>query len=447
MRSTSYLLVASAAIVIAALAAEPAPAASMRTGIKIGEVTPRSCVVWTRTTDASPRGAAGSVRVSWRPADGSDAERSTAWVRTDPERDFTHQFKLDNLKAGADYRLQVEFSKDEVEATDEITGEFRTAPAADEADDVTFVVVTGQRNDTRDRGDAGHAIYDTMLRLGNPPEPPDFFVHTGDVVYYDKPGPDSRNAELARFRWNRMYSYPLQRAFHRWVASYFLKDDHDTLKNDCWPGQTYGDLTWEQGLAIFAEQTPAPDSPYRTVRWGSDLQVWLLEGREFRSPNTDPDGPQKTILGGEQLAWLERTLDASDATFRVVISATPIVGPDRSNKSDNHANRAFRHEGRRLRRLLTDRANVYVVCGDRHWQYASNDPATGLLEFCCGPTSDKHAGGFDPAWRDPAYHRFLRVEGGFLSVTAGRPEGTPRLRFRHHSVDGEVVHEEVHVAD
>ena len=64
---------------------------------------------------------------------------------------------------------------------------------------------------------------------------------------------------------------------------YFLKDDHDTLKNDAWPGQKYGDLTWDQGVALFREQFPLGDKTYRTVRWGKDLQVWMVEGG---TPNT-----------------------------------------------------------------------------------------------------------------------------------------------------------------
>ena len=43
-----------------------------------------------------------------------------------------------------------------------------------------------------------------------------------------------------------------------------------------------------------------------------------------------PDGPDKTIWGREQLAWLKESILASDAAFRVLISPTPIVGPDRA---------------------------------------------------------------------------------------------------------------------
>lgn len=421
-------------------------AAGMANAFKVGEVTADSAIVWTRTTGEGFAGAPGSVRVTWWPSNDPAAEQSTEWLTTDPDRDHTRRPKLTGLKPGTRYGLRVEARVSPEATPTAAEGSFRTAPAATDPAAVTFTVVTGQRNDTRDRGDEGHAIYESMLSAGPGKTPPDFFVHTGDVVYYDKPGPDSRTAALARFRWNRMYAYPLQRAFHQRVASYFLKDDHDILRDDCWPGQKYGELTWEEGLAIFAEQTPSPATPYRTVRWGKDLQVWLLEGREFRSPNPEPDGPDKTILGAEQLAWLERTLDASDATFRVVISATPIIGPDRSAKRDNHANQGFQHEGTRLRRLLADREGVYVACGDRHWQYASNDPVTGLLEYCSGPTTDLHAGGFSQDRYDANYHRHLRVQGGFLSVSVGRPSGEPRLTFRHHAVDGSVVHEESHDA-
>ena len=36
---------------------------------------------------------------------------------------------------------------------------------------------------------------------------------------------------------------------------------------------------------------------YRTFRWGKLLQIWLTDGRDFRSPNTMKDGPEKTHLG------------------------------------------------------------------------------------------------------------------------------------------------------
>jgi len=252
----------------------------------------------------------------------------------------------------------------------------------------------------------------------------------------------ARDVATARAHWHRMYALPYQQEFHARVASYFIKDDHDTLKDDCWPGQKNGELTFEDGLRIFREQVPMGECTYRTVRHGRDLQVWLIEGRDFRSSNRDEDGPEKTILGAEQLGWLQRTMRESDATFRVLISATPIVGPDRKSKADNHANAAFAHEGQRLRAFLAGLGNAVVVCGDRHWQYVTQDPETGLMELSCGPTSDRHAGGFKESNRSDM-HRYLNVAGGFLEVVVEREEGEPRLVSRHHDVAGEVRHEEI----
>ena len=184
---------------------------------------------------------------------------------------------------------------------------------------------------------------------------------------------------------------------------------------------------------------PLRDVPYRTVRWGRDLQVWLLEGREYCDANDAPDGEGKSILGQRQRAWLAETLGGSNATFKIVISATPVVGPDREQKTDNHANAAFATEGRWLRDLLA-RHGAYVVNGDRHWQYVSRDDATGLVEFGCGPVSDAHVQGWDEGERPE--HRYLNLVGGFLSVDVERVDGTPAVTFTHHDVAGVPLHTE-----
>jgi alkaline phosphatase D len=382
-------------------------------------------------------GAAGTVRVTLTPVP-SGPSRGSDWLAVDPQHDYTRQVRIDGLEAGRAYRVYVESRDPSGRAGASLVGAFRTAPAPGAAAPVRFAVVTCGDYPRRDDPANGHRIYDTLHRQGV-----DFLVHTGDVEYYDKPDPWATSATLARLKWNRLFALPFQRAFHANAAAYFTYDDHDILRNDCWPGQTFGELTWEQGLAIFAEQTPSSPLPYRTFRHGRDLQIWILEGRRYRSANTDPDGPAKTILGAEQKAWLRRTVLESDATFRVIVSPTPIVGPDRGNKNDNHANAGFRHEGEELRRFLAAQRNLIVTCGDRHWQYRSVDATTGLREFGCGPSSDVHAGGYTPQPGDEAVQKFFRLKGGFLSVETDYPAGAARLAVRHHAVDGAVVHEVV----
>jgi alkaline phosphatase D len=445
------------------------------TGLKVGEVTSTTAIIWTRLTlrpernaadlpmveiryatdtggkrkravekiifpnnmtasdirDAAP-GTAGEARVLYRPG-GKDKWQQTDWAPVDPKEDFTHQFPLKKLTANTTYDLRVETrrSRDD-EAGPPLEGSFQTAPEANSPARVVFTVSTGQAYNDRDH-EQGYDIYPSMLTLK-----PHFFVHTGDIVYYDRL---AKTEALAHYHWQRTYSLPTNVLFHRQVSSYFIKDDHDSWVNDCWPTmQTkyMHELTFVRGLEIFRHQVPMGRSTYRTRRWGQDLQIWMVEGRDFRSANTDPDGPDKTIWGTKQKEWFKRTVRQSDATFKVLISPTPVVGPDRDNKNDNHANKGFTHEGNELREFLARQENMVVVCGDRHWQYMSIDPRTGTREYSCGPASDKHAGGWQQDDYRKEYHRYLNVTGGFLSATVERTDGKPSLTFRYHDSDGTV---------
>ena len=239
-----------------------------------------------------------------------------------------------------------------------------------------------------------------------------------------------------------MFSLPRLHAAMRGTSTYWLKDDHDTLSNDCWPGMKAGELTFAEGQRIFREQAPLGPSDYRTVRWGRDLQVWFTDGRDFRSPNNMPDGPEKTIWGAEQKAWFKRTVKGSTATWKVLISPTPLVGPDRATgKNDNHSNAGFSHEGDELRAWIKANVteNFFVITGDRHWQYHSVHPETGVQEFSVGAASDSHAGG--TPGENKAYHRFHRVKGGFLSVELTPGKGESTIAFHLRGVDGSVGYE------
>ena len=269
-----------------------------------------------------------------------------------------------------------------------------------------------------------------------------FFKEFSTPIHNDNDKPRATSADIARYHWQRMFSLPRLIEFNRQVGTYWLKDDHDTLNDDSWPGRSMGSFTFAEGQKIFRQQAPMADGrSYRTFRWGRDLQIWLTDGRDFRSPNNTADGPEKTIWGKEQKAWFKRTTMESDATWKILISPTPMVGPDRPGKNDNHSNGGFKSEGDELREWFGKNlgTNFFVICGDRHWQYHSVHPETGLHEFSVGPASDEHAGGSPGV--NPAYHRFHRVKGGFLSTTLKRVGDKRIITFQHHDIDGKVVHE------
>jgi len=437
------------------------------TGVKIGEVDSTSAIVWTRVTarpersaegeerrgrpdrdnpeydldphtlEGSVPGAPGRVRVRYWPRTDSDEAVVTGWRDVSAEDDYTAQFELAGLEPWTVYDLEIQTAEPDGTPHQPARAEFRTAPQPDAYRNVNFTVITGQAYRDADLPD-GFKIYNAMRTLE-----PEFIVPTGDTVYYDSDAPMATSVELARYHWHRMYSYPTLIEFHRRVPGYWEKDDHDSFHNDNWPGMEVdymGSFSWEKGLKVFAEQVPHPDKPYRTFRWGQGLQVWIVEGRDFRSPNPMPDGPDKTIWGEEQKQWLTETLLASDADWKVLVSPTPIVGPDRSNKADNHANKAFQHEGDWFRNWAADNLgdDFFIACGDRHWQYHSVHPETGVQEFSSGPASDQHAGG-TPGLHE--MHEFHRVQGGFLEVETLVEDGESVIAFRLRDVDGNVVYE------
>lgn len=446
-------------------------------GIKLGEITTDSAIVWMRLTERSepkwagvpwlgledrnfevgelgekqlPQGKAladmegslmgmpGKVRVSWWRERQPMQKQSTEWLAVDSRRDFTRQVELSGLESGRRYELAIESQSVGGNPGQKLSGSFTTAPGAASGDPFSFVVATCQSWKTRDKGTAGLRIYNEMLGRD-----PAFFVHLGDIVYYDKRSAggdvDARTPELARFHWNRWYGCADVVKFHRQVPSFFIKDDHDTLTDDSIPGMRVGDLTWDRGLSIFREQVPMGASTYRSRRWSKDLQFWVMEGRDFRSPNTMPDGPDKSIWGAEQKAWFKREVLASDASFKILFSPTPIVGPDRATKRDNLSNPNWVHEGDEVRKFCAEN-NVIVISGDRHWQYHSIDDKTGVHEFSSGATSEAHAGGFSLDLRTDE-HQYLAIIGGFLSGEVFSDAGAPRLALRHHRVDGSVAYE------
>jgi len=469
----------------------------MGTGIKIGEVSPNSAIIWTRLTkipepdtagikfmdfsekeflenltisdeqngpgggfasqlpdgvflaeaEGAVPGTTGEVRLTYMEKRKENAKKVMGWSPVKENRDFTRRFTLDGLKPATEYSLIVEGRKNgSSPVTAFVKSSFLTASDKNQPQRVLFTVVTGTRYGSRDDKKSGHKFYPSMLKLK-----PNFFVHTGDNVYYDHLNPYVTHIDLARFSWNRMFGLPNTRDFLNNVPSYFMKDDHDSWDNDCWPSMPgeMGVFTYEQGLQVYDEQVPMSDKKhYRTFRWGKDLQIWLVEVRDYRSPNHDPDGPAKTMWGKEQIDWFKKTVGESDATFKVLISPTPMVGPDhlwKADKSDNHADKMWSHEGDMLREFISKQKNMYFICGDRHWQYISKDKKTGMLEYCSGPSTDAHATTMKNP--DRSMHLYYRPKGGFLSVTINRIDGVPTAIFRHHGVTGHIHNEDIRVAE
>ncbi len=467
---------------------ERPPHAAM--GVMVGEVTPNSAVVQVRLArtlhpvkrDVS--GQTGWVLFALTPEEEygkSNATLVVESVQAVAEHDFIARAVFKNLKSGTRYRCYTQIGRTLESLRTGPTARFQTLPGSTGAKPVRFVVVTGM-NYAKFHGDPRIDLAQHLLENNtNLPRPyagpdkhlgypglasilrlkPDFFVGTGDNVYYDTPDkPRAETIPELRQKWHEQFVQPRYRDLFAEVPTYWMVDDHDYRIDD---GDNSGDYnpTPAVGRRMMLEQLPlgamGDDSikTYRTHRVSKDLQIWFPEGRMYRSHNATPDGPGKTIWGAEQKAWLKRTLAASDARFKLLISPTPMVGPDDVRKTDNHTNHGgFRHERDEFFAWLKEsgvaQSGFYIMCGDRHWQYHAVHP-TGIEEFSCGALVDANSRlgrkPGDPASTDPEglikqlYAQTVR-SGGFLMVEVNpKTNETPaRLKFIWHDEFGKELH-------
>ena len=396
------------------------------------------------------------------------SSQMTPWAEATQENDHTIKQTVTGLKPGCEYWYRVHIT--DASGNGERIGPprfFKTAPPPDEPRNVRFAVITGQGYRTRD-SDRGHHAYLAMDKLDI-----DFVALTGDTVYYDgaaggipkslwPPGVESsRDVYRAvlkllkdmtddeailwlRKHWHAMYALPIQREFFGACAGYWQMDDHD-YRSDDWSTH------YEPGLIVFREQNPVPERTFRTVCWGKGLQIWLLEGRQFRDKRRKP----ATLWGHEQFDWLVKSLAESDAVFKVVISSSPVVGSARGggynappgSRTDNRGYPPFLEE----RKAFFDQVkqsgvkDVYFVCGDRHAKYHTRGKESRIHEFCCGALSAKHGarGNFWPdedvsGLVDVLHDLDLNRTGGFLCVDVDVADETrrPTITFTFFDSDG-----------
>jgi len=443
-------------------------------GEMAGEVTESGVILQSRLTaveeltDGDVPGARGWGRFEVSENGDFSGSRFTEWVEAVAENDLIIKVKVGGLEAGRRYYYRLIYGVDKSHTKAGSTYTFRTLEGAAGEGQVSFVVVTGMNYHKFHHGSDTTEAYRGADKDMGPPGlaaiaklKPDFFVGTGDNVYFDHPAETAaRTQDQLRKKYHEQFVQPRFAELFSAVPTYWEKDDHDFRYDDA---DNTGNTppSPELGKRTFLEQLPvigpgdAGAVTYRTHRVNKYLQIWLVEGRDYRSANNMADGPGKSIWGDEQKEWLKRTLLESDAAFKILISPTPMVGPDDVWKRDNHTNpQGFRYEGERFFKWLGENGflekGFYIVCGDRHWQYHSVHP-TGFEEFSCGALVDANArigrAPGDARSTDPdglIRQPYIQPEagGGFLRITvSGGKEGKPAITFAFYDRGGRLLYE------
>ena len=385
----------------------------------MGDVTSQSAFLWLRTDGPI------TVQVEWAPVAIWDrvSKMGTAVApvvrtpsyTTSQDTDFTLTIPLEGLAPATRYRWYV-FAGTKgregtsTEARSVARGEFTTLQDAKSHAPVTFAWSgdLGGQGRCR-RGAAGYPIFDVIRA-----QQLSFFLFLGDTVYADglcpsppnEPGADFRAATLDEYR-ARHRDQRAAEALRRFLETtpvYAIWDDHEVRNDFSGPF----DDRMPIGRQALREYWPVrvaaddPDRLYRTVRAGTDLEMFILDTRQYRSRNIDQDGPAKTMLGEKQLQWLLRGLTESSATWKVIVTTVPLSiskgGSASVPGNDGWAGGPGIPGFERERQVIVDHIlgrkvkNVVFLAGDVHHVQANvydpnGDGTPDFHEFVAGPLS------------------------------------------------------------
>ena len=462
--------------------AQTGPRPGIPYGVQSGDVGPHQAVVWS-ATDRPAR-----MLVEYAMTDRFTDPRRIVGPAALPELGFTAKAVLTGLPAGQDvfYRVTFQDLADLKTSSAPVTGRFRTSPV--DGRDVSFV----WSGDTAGQGwginpsFGGFRIYESMRRLQ-----PDFFVHSGDMIYADGPivsevalpggtvwknlvtEEKSKVAEtLHEFRGNYRYNLLDQqvRRFNAALPQYVQWDDHE-VTNNWFHERVLDDKRYtEKSCALLAarakqamfEFTPLGVDPveservYRAFHRGPRMDLFMLDMRSYRGPNSENQqatlSDEARILGRAQTQWLKAGLLASTATWKVIAADMPlglVVYHDAGRKWGSEA--VAQGNGPALGRELeiadllrfikhNDIRNVVWITADVHYCATHHyDPARArfqdfapFYEFVSGPL---HAGGFGPNELDDTFGPqvvFTRHPGGRTNA----PPTEGGLYFGHVTIEG-----------
>jgi alkaline phosphatase D len=387
-------------------------------GIAVGDVTGESALLWLRTDGPM------KVQVEWAPvavwdslskmATAVTSMARTPLLTTGSETDFTLTIPIEGLTPSTRYRYYVSVDTmghegTETKARTAAQGEFTTLPDAKSRTPVTFAWsgdLGGQQHCRR--GTAGYPIFDVMRA-----QQLDFFLILGDSIYADdvcpsppnEPGADFRATTLAEYRARHRDQRDAEalRRFLETTPVYAMWDDHEVRNDFAGPFDSQMPVG-RQALREYWPIRVASDDPhrlYRTVRAGADLELFILDTRQYRSRNDDQDGPAKTMLGERQLQWLLRGLTESTATWKVIVTTVPLSiskGGGGGHGNDGWAGGPAIPGFEREREVIVDHIlgrklkNVVFLAGDVHYvqvnEYDPNGDGTpDFHEFVVGPLS------------------------------------------------------------
>jgi alkaline phosphatase D len=317
-------------------------------GPMVGTVTPDQAKIWARTSGEY------QVTISYATNFEMRGSKVTEPITAAKANDYVVVIGLDGLEPSTEYFYRVLINGEGDKYLKEYPAfRFKTAPPEGSA--ATFRVAFGSCPKFQD--DRVQPIWQVISGFD-----PDLFFWIGDNIYGDTLDPDILREEYRRQRdvWG------LQPLLHS-TSHLAVWDDHDFALNN---HDRENPIKYE-ALEVFKDYwaNPSyglPEVPgvFFSYSYGK-VDFFFIDDRFYRDPNSDPDTPEKTMLGTAQYQWLENGLAASEAVFKVIVSGS---GFSKAKGEGGDSWAAFLHERDRLFDFIRDEeiTGVVLATGDSH---------------------------------------------------------------------------------
>lgn len=368
-------------------------------GVASGDPTPNSVIIWTRVTPEVD----GPVSVRWRVGIDTtlnDLVAEGTFV-TDADRDYTVKVDVTGLQPGQFYFY--EFS---ALNKNSLIGRTKTAPDGT-VDQLRFAVVSCSKY-----GNGYFNVYEKIYE-GNDV---DAVIHLGDY-FYEGAGSSILQEEMPRsappanelivlsdYR-IRNASHKLDsdsRKMHQLYPLIAVWDDHESANNSYRDGaenHTEGaEGTWVDRKAASLQayyewmplRLPDPNNTeriWRKLSYGDLVDLYMLDTRLYdRDKQLDllePQDPERTLIGQEQMQWLQSEMASSTAKYQV-LGQQVVMGqwviPNPSTQETIALNTdqwdGYQPERQRLYDFVLESniQNMVVLTGDVHTAWAMDLP-------------------------------------------------------------------------
>ena len=404
--------------------------AALLSGPMLGHVDMREATIWLQAAEPS------TFTIRYYET-GSKNQLLSIPVNADPDLAYTASIRLDKVEAGKTYNYEVLQNGKKVGDIYQFTTPenyyFRAPPP-----DFSFAV--GGAHYVMEEGfeppyqllGGGYGIFQAIQAAS-----PDFMVWMGNTAHLRRSDYTSRGGILKRYTHSR--NVPELANLLASTPHYATWSQHDYSFHNGGKYNSYRSYTEEAFKAFWPRPVEHPTLEGIATRFRyADADFFMLDVRSYRDEIPNNNRLPK-ILGEKQIEWLRQELIRSDATFKIILSGSPVLNPADNPKNLSYAE--SEHNGLLEAFRRESISGLFFISGGKYFGeltklvHASN---YNLYDLTVGPLTAS------PDNSEPELNYFrvpgtTTTERQFAFIRISGPEEDRQLKIQLNSMEGDEL--------